>query len=185
MILNLILDLFFIFNLNTKLKAGDRLVVNQTSKASKISNTNKISNTSKDSKIVNLDLSKYSDLALRSDNKPKAVKIASAKIVSPKQSDFNPPADLEPLFDKYSSQYGVSKALIKKIAQCESGFNPKAVNGPYAGMYQFLASTWISQRKIMGEDPNPELRFNAKEAVKTTAFKISRDGAGAWSVCGR
>jgi hypothetical protein len=36
----------------------------------------------------------------------------------------------------------------------------------------------------MGLNPDPELRFNAEEAIKTTAYKISRDGTGAWPVCG-
>jgi hypothetical protein len=52
-------------------------------------------------------------------------------------------------------------------------------------MFQFLASTWSANRNSMGLDPNPELRFDAQESIKTTAFKISRDGVGAWPVCGR
>lgn len=92
---------------------------------------------------------------------------------------------LEGLMERYGEDYGVSKEVLKKIAFCESTYNPMAINGPYAGMYQFLASTWISNRNAMGLDSNPDLRFNAEEAIKTTAFKISRDGTGAWPVCGK
>lgn len=101
---------------------------------------------------------------------------------------ISPPApapETQQLIEKYASQYKVDKTLMTKIAHCESHYNPSAVNGPYAGMYQFLASTWTSNRKKMGLDPNPNLRFNAEEAIKTTAFKISRDGPGAWPVCSR
>lgn len=87
------------------------------------------------------------------------------------------------LFEKYASEYGVNPETLKRIARCESGFNPHAANGPYCGMFQFHASTWTSNRKAMGLDPDLSLRFNAEEAIKTAAFKISRDGTGAWPVC--
>jgi len=84
---------------------------------------------------------------------------------------------------KYSGEYNVSREMMIAIAHCESGFRENAVNGPYAGIYQFIASTWASNRRAMGLDPNPDLRFNAEEATRTAAFKMSRDGFGAWPVC--
>jgi len=89
------------------------------------------------------------------------------------------------LIEKYGQEYGVDPGLLKQIAACESGYRTEAANGPYGGMYQFLASTWASNRKAMGASPDPNLRFDAEEAIKTAAFKISRDGAGAWPVCGK
>ena len=81
-------------------------------------------------------------------------------------------------------RYASSLPLSEKIAFCESSLKPDAVNGPYAGLFQFCSSTWISNRKALGLNPNPFLRYNAEEAVKTAAFKIARDGTGAWPVCG-
>lgn len=95
------------------------------------------------------------------------------------------PADLETSFAAAESTYGVSARLLKDIAQCESGMRPNAVNGPYLGMFQFLASTWSSNRRAMGADPDPSLRANGHEAIMTAAYKISRDGIGAWPVCGK
>lgn len=94
-----------------------------------------------------------------------------------------PAGDYEAYFDQYSNQYGVDKNILKKIAICESGLNPGAVNGPYGGMFQFLAQTWSSTRNEMGLDANPDLRFSAEESIKTAAFKISRGGIGAWGGC--
>ena len=94
-----------------------------------------------------------------------------------------PPEEVTVLIERYSSQYGINKDMMINIAHCESGFRANATNGPYAGLYQFVSSTWASNRRAMGLDPNPELRFNAEEAVKTAAFKMSRDGYGAWPVC--
>lgn len=95
------------------------------------------------------------------------------------------PADLEVLFQQHAATHGVSAEIMKKIAQCESGMRPGAVNGPYGGMFQFVSSTWSSNRRAMGKDPDPALRFNAAEAIETAAFKMGRDGYGAWPACSR
>lgn len=97
------------------------------------------------------------------------------------------PHELDGLFEKYGAQYGVDPQKLKVIAKCESGFNAgvQSKNGLYGGMYQYLASTWSGTRKQMGENPDPALRFNAEEAIKTTAWKISKGGIGAWPVCGK
>jgi soluble lytic murein transglycosylase-like protein len=93
--------------------------------------------------------------------------------------------DYDEVFGRYGEQYGLDKAYLKRVAFCESSYNPKAVNGVYGGMYQFLASTWSATRREMGLDPDPDLRFEAEEAIKTAAYKISKEGAWAWPVCGR
>lgn len=108
-------------------------------------------------------------------------------VVVAKSAPTFAPSDLDGLFETYGAQYGVSATMLKHIAICESGLRPEALsrNGLYGGLFQFVSSTWSSNRKAMGEDPDPALRFNAEEAIKTAAFKISRDGVGAWPVCGR
>lgn len=93
------------------------------------------------------------------------------------------PEDVSNLIDRYADEFHANPSIMKSIARCESGFRPEAVNGNFGGMFQFLPSTWSSNRKAMGLDPNPELRFNAEEAVKTAAFKMGRDGYGAWPAC--
>jgi len=72
---------------------------------------------------------------------------------------------------------------MKKIAYCESGGHPGASNGLYGGMFQYTVSTWQATRAQMGADTNPDLRFGAREAIETTAFKLSRGGDGAWANC--
>lgn len=94
-----------------------------------------------------------------------------------------PATSYDQYFDQYSKQYSVSEDLLKKIAFCESGVGPGAQNGDYGGMYQFTKDTWISTRSQMGADTNPDLRFGAKEAIETAAFKISRGGVDAWKNC--
>lgn len=91
--------------------------------------------------------------------------------------------EYDPLFEKYASEYGIDKEDLKRIAKCESGFNPNADAGQYTGMFQFMAQTWSSTRSQMGLDPNPDLRKNAEESIKTASFKIKNGGRSAWPNC--
>jgi hypothetical protein len=92
-------------------------------------------------------------------------------------------SDLENYFSKYAGEYSVDREQLKKIAACESGFNAQSRNGDYGGMFQFATSSWQVTRSRMNSDPNPDLRFNPEEAIRTAAFKISINGANAWPSC--
>lgn len=113
------------------------------------------------------------------EKKPEAIDSAKITVIVPE------PSDKTPLYQKYGAIYGVDPAMLQLIASCESGERANAVNGPYAGMFQFVSATWSSNRRAMGENPDPALRYDAEEAVKTAAFKMSRDGYGAWPSCSR
>lgn len=93
------------------------------------------------------------------------------------------PPSMEPLFAQYAGAYGVDKNTLERIANCESHFNPNAVNGSYVGMFQFATSSWISNRNLMGLDPNPVLRTNVEESIKTAAFLLSHAGTLPWPSC--
>lgn len=91
--------------------------------------------------------------------------------------------DVYDLIQTYANQYNADPYKMIAIAHCESGLRSNAVNGPFAGVYQFLSSTWQSNRRAMGLDPDPGLRYSIEESIKTAAFKMGRDGYGAWPVC--
>lgn len=90
---------------------------------------------------------------------------------------------LDSWFTKYSNHYSVERERLWSIALCESKLNPNAKSGDYAGLFQFAQSTWQITRKLMNLDPNPDLRFNPEEAIKTAAFKISTGGLSSWKNC--
>lgn len=94
-------------------------------------------------------------------------------------------SQLEAWFAKYASEQSVSVDMLKRIASCESGYNPNAVNGPYGGMFQFSSSTWISTRTFMNRDPNPVLRFDAEQSIMTAAVRLATMGKAAWPNCGK
>ena len=85
--------------------------------------------------------------------------------------------------ERFSSQYGVDPNVLRHIAVCESGFNSNAINGPYIGLYQFGSVTWESNRKLMGEDIDPELRLNPEESTQTAAYAVSQGKGGLWPNC--
>ncbi len=119
---------------------------------------------------------------------PRAVSKQVLPAGAPKAGKIVPvPDQLEAIFTEAEKVYGTSAGLLKKIAKCESGFNPAAVSpsGAYHGLFQYVASTWVAQRNRMGKNPDPNLRHDAREAILTAAFQISKQGTGAWPVCGR
>lgn len=117
------------------------------------------------------------------------IRVAAVSIAritpTPVAVNYTTPFDIQSLIVRYAAEYGVESNMMIRIAKCESGFRADAVNGPYAGIYQFVTSTWVSNRNAMGLDPDPNLRFNAEESIRTAAFKMGRDGYGAWPTCSR
>jgi hypothetical protein len=90
---------------------------------------------------------------------------------------------LDTWFTQYANHYSVDRSLLWRIAVCESGLKPGATNWIYGGMFQFSPNTWIANRKTMGLDTNPDLRFHPEESIKTAAFLLSTRGPGAWPSC--
>ena len=61
------------------------------------------------------------------------VEVASTRAVSP--------SGMDGLISKYSGMYNVPEALIHRVIVRESGYNPKARNGPYYGLMQISYAT--------------------------------------------
>lgn len=93
------------------------------------------------------------------------------------------PEEIHRLMERFSGQYGIDVNILRHVAVCESGFNPAALNGKYAGLYQFDKNTWIKARRLMGEDENPNLRLNAEESIQTAAYLLSLGKKYLWPNC--
>lgn len=91
--------------------------------------------------------------------------------------------DLNSLMEKYARETSVDKNLLIKIAVCESNLNPGAVNGPYGGLYQFTEGAWRRSRVEMNANPDPNLRFDSNEAIRTAAYVIARGRSYIWPNC--
>lgn len=74
------------------------------------------------------------------------------------------------------------RATLERIAECESGGDPRAVsaNGLYRGKYQFHRDTW---RGVGGRgDP---AKASEREQDRRAAILYQRTGPSSWPVCGR
>ena len=72
--------------------------------------------------------------------------------------------------------------MLARIAQCESGGNPRAVSadGRYFGKYQFSKATWRS----VGGSGNPA-RASEAEQDRRARILYRRAGTSPWPNCGR
>lgn len=115
------------------------------------------------------------------------IKITQTPTLTPTPSPIPQPdytsEQINGFIDRFAGQYGVDPHVLRRIAICESGFNPKAVNGTYGGLYQFSPSTWRNNRILMGEDTDANLRFNAEEAAQTAAYMFSIGKGYSWPNC--
>ncbi|WP_020391573.1 transglycosylase family protein [Kribbella catacumbae] len=73
-------------------------------------------------------------------------------------------------------------AAWKKVANCESSGNPRAVspNGKYFGLFQFDKQTWRS----VGGSGSPAQASAAEQLMRAKKLYAQR-GASPWPVCGR
>jgi len=74
------------------------------------------------------------------------------------------PGTIEAILQAAATRWGVSYALLFKIAACESGLRPNAYNpsGPYYGLFQFLLSTFKSNGGTSIWDPVDQANIAAK-----------------------
>jgi lysozyme family protein len=73
-------------------------------------------------------------------------------------------------------------AVLERIAECESGGNPRAVSADrrYFGKYQFSRATW----RAVGGRGNPA-RASEAEQDRRARILYRRAGTSPWPVCGR
>ena len=67
-----------------------------------------------------------------------AVRTATAE---PTNAHAVSPSSMDALIAKYSAMYEVPEALIRRVIVRESGYNPRARNGPYYGLMQISYAT--------------------------------------------
>jgi hypothetical protein len=91
-------------------------------------------------------------------------------------------ARLRRQFEARAASQVAVPAVLERIAQCESGGNPRAVDssGTYRGKYQFDYQTWQAN----GGSGDPAAASEAEQ--DRMAYKLyQRRGTSPWPVCGR
>jgi hypothetical protein len=85
------------------------------------------------------------------------------------------------LHDRHAGLTPGVRAVLNRIAYCESKGNPRAIGGggAYRGKYQFSFGTWAS----VGGRGDPAAA-SEREQDRRAAMLLTRSGAGHWPVCG-
>ncbi len=86
-------------------------------------------------------------------------------------------AGVDALIAEYAARYGVPETLVRRLVARESGFNPRARNGPNLGLMQIQHGT----ARSMGYAGSPEGLLDADTNLRY-GVKYLR---GAWLVAGR
>ena len=100
-----------------------------------------------------------------------SVEVATAAAVSP--------SSLDGLIAQYSAHYDVPEALVRRVIVRESGYNPKARNGPYYGLMQISYATAQSMGYRGPASGLLDAETNLKYAVKylSGAYLVGRGNA--------
>lgn len=115
---------------------------------------------------------------------PQSLSIAHAEDLPPL---CNGRECLEQMVDTYAQEYGVSAEKIGAVIQCESGWNPNAVNWQDShatsegshGISQFAKPTIEMYGKKIGMvNPDP---YNPEQAIEVMAYMFSIGEAKQWT----
>jgi soluble lytic murein transglycosylase-like protein len=87
-----------------------------------------------------------------------SVDVARASAVSP--------SALDGLISKYAIHYNVPESLVRRVIVRESGYNPRARNGPYYGLMQISYATAQSMGYRGAASGLLDAETNLKYAVK-------------------
>ena len=83
---------------------------------------------------------------------------------------FAPPQNrvytIDGLIAKYAAVYGVPESLIRRVIQRESGYNPRARNGPFLGLMQIRHDTARSMGYSGSAEGLLDADTNLRYAVK-------------------
>jgi len=76
-----------------------------------------------------------------------------------------------------------NKRWARRVAECESGRDPKAValNGRYRGAFMFTRNAWKTSPKTPGGDP---IDYSYRTQAVVAVHLKKRDGTRPWPVCG-
>lgn len=99
------------------------------------------------------------------------VEVAMAEPVSP--------SSLDGLISQYSNHYNVPESLVRRVIVRESGYNPKARNGPYYGLMQISYATAQSMGYRGAASGLLDAETNLKYAVKylSGAYLVGNNNA--------
>lgn len=114
-----------------------------------------------------------------------AVVITGTMLADRAEGAAYPNRTVDELIADASARYHLNYWRMRRIADCESRFDPLAYNpaGPYYGLYQFSRGTWHHTLNRMGvplEWRHLWSWYRADQNVEAAAFLMATEGYGHW-----
>ena len=104
---------------------------------------------------------------------PLALAACAARRPEPSRAAGDTP-EMHALVRKYAGIHGIPESLLHRVIRRESGYNPRARNGPYYGLMQIMPQT----ARTMGYRGAPEGLLDAETNLKYAGRYLR----GAWLV---
>lgn len=115
----------------------------------------------------------------------KAAQSVATKVVPQAKAASVPAGSVQEIIVKWANYYGVDPNMLLRIAKCESGFNPNAINRNYSvngthpsGLFQHVAVYWPARAAKYGV-PGASV-FDADANARVTAGMFRDGQASAW-----
>lgn len=91
---------------------------------------------------------------------------------------------IEQQIESAANVAGIDSEYAKKIAKCESGYNPSLRNwqgSTASGVFQFTEGTWRDGLKWRGLNWTLQDRFDADKNIDMAMWFVKREGWGRWA----
>ena len=120
-------------------------------------------------------------------NAAQAAALAEQQRILAVQASQGDTGNINDYIERYSSQNGVSSAIIRRVILCESNGNPRAINYNYTaggghptGVAQFLPSTFYTNFRNAGLSGSPDI-WNVKQQVEVMTWMAAHGQLYQWS----
>lgn len=97
-----------------------------------------------------------------------------------------PCSEVDRALTEAAREFRLDEAKFRRVARCESGFNPFNSTRSYYGVFQHLKSEWAGRVRAFNQGYNPDVLGNPHspfDNARIAAWMINNTGWGAWPVC--
>ncbi len=98
-----------------------------------------------------------------------------------------PCSEVDRAITEAAREFRLNEGKFRRVARCESGFNPFNSPGSYFGLMQHSKSEWSGRVRAFNQGYDPDVLGNPHapfDNARVAAWMIHNDGWGPWPECG-
>lgn len=99
-----------------------------------------------------------------------------------------PCTEVDRAITEAAKEFNLDGDKFRRVARCESGFNPFNSSRSYYGLFQHLKTEWTGRAEAFNRGYNPNVLSNPHspfDNARVAAWMIHNGGWGPWPECGR